>query len=399
MRAIMLVIVLVVASYMIYNIASSTLGHIDTAEAVMVTATDGVSITGFVVRQEQVIQSPYALVTTIWQEGEKVSSGSQVGISHQNQAAVERQRKIEELEQQVEQLELARSYQTQLTDESTLNKRIVSQLGEFAAAGGDPQKAIQAGEELKTLILRQNLDAGDSELLDIQIAQLRSQISVLKEQELDQTGIITVEKTGWYSGITDGYETLLTPETVLDMTPEAYTDMEKAMIVSPTGTAGRLITDTTWYFVTLVDTQMVKNYTVGSKLTVDLGAGFEESLAMRIVALNRDQKGQTVMVLSCRDDISKVSTLRRQTVRLIWGTYSGLQVPKRAICYSEETGSAGVYVLDGAKAVWKDVELLYDTGDHYVVEMDTSSTKNLWPEDQILLDTEDLYDGKVLQSS
>ena len=229
-------------------------------------------------------------------------------------------------------------------------------------------------------------------MLEIQIAQLRSQISALKSQELEEEGIITAGATGWYSCITDGYENLLTPETILEMTPEEYAHLEKSMIVSPSGTAGRLITDSTWYFATLVDEELVKDYGVGDKLTVDLGAGISDPVKMTIRSMNRDREGQVLMVLSCRDNISQVTTLRRQTVRLIWGMYSGLQVPKEAICYSEDTGSAGVYV-------WKDVELLYDTGDHYVVAMDVSSTKNLWPEDQILLDTEDLYNGKVLITS
>lgn len=400
MHAIMTVIVLVVASYMIYNIARGAMGGLATAEAIIVTASDGDSVTGYVVRQEQVITSPYALVTTTRQEGEKVSAGAQVAISHQNQAAVERQEEQEKLEERLEQLELAKSYQTQLSDESALNERIIQQLGDFAAASGeDLQDAAQSGAELKTLILRQSLGSGDTEMLEIQIAQLRSQISALKSQELEEEGIITAGATGWYSCITDGYENLLTPETILEMTPEEYAHLEKSMIVSPSGTAGRLITDSTWYFATLVDEELVKDYGVGDKLTVDLGAGISDPVKMTIRSMNRDREGQVLMVLSCRDNISQVTTLRRQTVRLIWGMYSGLQVPKEAICYSEDTGSAGVYVLDGAKAVWKDVELLYDTGDHYVVAMDVSSTKNLWPEDQILLDTEDLYNGKVLITS
>ena len=101
MHAIMTVIVLVVASYMIYNIARGAMGGLATAEAIIVTASDGDSVTGYVVRQEQVITSPYALVTTTRQEGEKVSAGAQVAISHQNQAAVERQEEQEKLEERL----------------------------------------------------------------------------------------------------------------------------------------------------------------------------------------------------------------------------------------------------------------------------------------------------------
>ena len=77
--------------------------------------------------------------------------------------------------------------------------------------------------------------------------------------------------------------------------------------------------------------------------------------------------------------LEQVFTIRPSTCRLIrdviFHSYSGLRVPREAVCYSEETGSAGVYVLEGAKAVWKDIQLLYDNGDTYIAALDQSSTE------------------------
>ena len=103
------------------------------------------------------------------------------------------------------------------------------------------------------------------------------------------------------------------------------------------------------------------------------------------------------MVLSSQDHLASVSALRRLNADVIFHSYSGLRVPREAVCYSEETGSAGVYVLEGAKAVWKDIQLLYDNGDTYIAALDQSSTSNLWPEDLILLDTQELFDGKLVK--
>ena len=46
--------------------------------------------------------------------------------------------------------------------------------------------------------------------------------------------------------------------------------------------------------------------------------------------------------------------------------------------------------------MWKDIELLYDNGDTYIAALNQSSTDYLWPEDLILLDTEGLFDGKLV---
>ena len=70
-------------------------------------------------------------------------------------------------------------------------------------------------------------------------------------------------------------------------------------------------------------------------------------------------------------------------------------MPKSAI-YVNDAGQSGVYILEGAEARWKDVHILHDNGDSFLVELDKTSTANLWPEDEIILTTEDIFEGKVM---
>ena len=57
----------------------------------------------------------------------------------------------------------------------------------------------------------------------------------------------------------------------------------------------------------------------------------------------------------------------------------------------------GVFVLEGSTAAWKNIEILYDNGESYVVVLDKSSTDNLWPGDEIIVGARNLYDGKVVR--
>ena len=61
-----------------------------------------------------------------------------------------------------------------------------------------------------------------------------------------------------------------------------------------------------------------------------------------------------------------------------------------------EDGRVGVYILESAAYKWKTVEILYDNGESYIVRLDKSSTQNLWPGDDIIVDDKDAYDGKVV---
>ena len=91
MRAIMLVLALMVTSYIIYNVIRTASSGVATAQAVLYAASDGVSVEGFVVRQETVIPAAYDLVLPTKGEGEKVAFGEEVAVSLRSDAARARQ--------------------------------------------------------------------------------------------------------------------------------------------------------------------------------------------------------------------------------------------------------------------------------------------------------------------
>ena len=130
-----------------------------------------------------------------------------------------------------------------------------------------------------------------------------------------------------------------------------------------------------------------------------LGGEVNRELEMTVTRADRSGTEYGLLVLSSDWQLFDVSAQRVLQADVIFRSYAGLRVPKEAVCYSEESGSAGVYVLVSGKAVWKNVELLYDNGENYIAALDQSSTENLWPEDLILLDTRELYDGKVVEDS
>ena len=63
----------------------------------------------------------------------------------------------------------------------------------------------------------------------------------------------------------------------------------------------------------------------------------------------------------------------------------------------DEKGQPGVYVLEGASAKWKPITILHDNGESYVVKLDKTSTDNLWPGDEVIVNAKNLYDGKVVE--
>ena len=105
--------------------------------------------------------------------------------------------------------------------------------------------------------------------------------------------------------------------------------------------------------------------------------------------------GKGLLVLSCTQYIQNVTLLRQQSADVVFNSYQGLRVPKDAVRV-EDGGQTGVYVLEGATARWKPITILHDNGESYVVELDKTSTANLWPGDEVIIHAKNLYDGKVV---
>ena len=397
MKVIMLVLAFMVASYILYHVVQSASSGVPTAQAVLYEASDGVSVEGFLVRQETVIPAAYDLVLPSKDEGEKVAAGEEVAVSLRSAGAQERQEEIAQLEQELEQLQLALTYQTQLTDSEAVAERVGSAASSFAAqvAQGRLETARETGADLKSLILRQSVGTSDTAALAKQVSEMQGQLAAMEASATADTKSIVAQSAGYYSAVTDGYEEQLTPQVLEDITVSEFQDLWKQTPTAPGQTAGRLITSGEWYYACTVESRYLEGLETGDSLTVTLGGEVSLELEMTVTRVNREQE-LGLLVLASQDKLSSISALRRLNADLIFHTYSGLRVPREAVCYSEESGSAGVYVLVGTKAVWKDIELLYDNGDTYIAALNQSSTDYLWPEDLILLDTEGLFDGKLV---
>ena len=141
---------------------------------------------------------------------------------------------------------------------------------------------------------------------------------------------------------------------------------------------------------------MATDPAAGETLTVSFGLEKLSQIRMQVEAISEAEDGVCTIVLSCEREPQEVTALRRQSADIIFSSYTGLRVPKQALYMVD--GQAGVYVLEGARARWKPVEILYAYGDGYVVELDQSSTGNLWPGDDIILTSDDIEDGKVMEA-
>lgn len=396
MKIIVVLLVIMVAAYFLFSILGSSGSTYTTYTAVEYKVGDGITTTGFVVRDEQVIVSNEQIVVLTHADGQRIGMGQTVANCYDDEQARQTQLEIDRKEAELEQLEYAYSYSGSDADSANLDADITQAIGQIGIYTNRRSMdfAAGAGDQLKSYILRRYASDQTSEALWARITQTKDELNELYAENSRASRSIKTDTAGYFCSAVDGYETVLTSESIMQMSVSQYDAIsDKRQEVKPEQ-IGKLATDIGWYYITTVEAGSMDDYSKGDTLTVHFSHDFYEDTRMTIMRLGEVEDGRQVLVMKTNEYIQDAVSLREQTADIIFGYKEGLRVPKKALYVID--GESGVYVLEGAEAEWKTVTPLYYGEESVIVKLDKSSTDNLWPGDEIILTDGEIFDGKVL---
>ena len=383
-----------IAAYFGYNVVSSLYAPLMTATVTPYEAGAGYYASGFVVREEELLYSQYGTTVLNCAEGAHVAANDTVATGYHSEDAKTRQTRIDELSGQIEQLQYAWSAVSSVYDQAALDADIAGDLAQLSRylALRDMNSVSDLSPELKGLILRRTGSDSDSGSLQARISTLQAELETLEAQSAGDTSAILAGKAGTFSAAVDGYESVLTPERLMEMTVAEFESVQPDE--TDANAIGRLVTSATWYYACVVPASELSGVEEGDRATLTFARDYYQPVTMRVARLGGNEAGSRLLVLSSDRALQNVTLLRQQSAEIVFTSYSGLRVPKSAV--RVENGQTGVYILEGTLAKWKPITILHDTGESYVVTLDTSSTNNLWPGDELIINAKNLYDGKVV---
>lgn len=397
MKAVLATLLIVVGCYLLFSVTRFSGDGFTTYKAVRYEVGDGITTSGFLVRSEQILKAGAGdIIVPTRGEGEKVGRGQVVAAAYRSEAARVLQEQIDALEQEIAQMKYAYSFSGTEVETATLDANItdlMTQITVSAARRAYPV-ADEAAEAMKPYVLRRYISNADTDALRARIDEVEAQRDALRAQVGSEAGVVTAPVSGYFSSAADGLEAQLTPSFLETATVSALKKFENANR-GEVNAVGKLVTSQKWYFAAIVPAQNLSALKLGDRIDVKFAYDFYETVRMKVERISASEGDVCILVLSSESYIQQAVTARNQTANLVFADLSGLRVPKTAI-YADENNQSGVYVLEGAEAAWKPITILYDNGDSFIVELDKSSTKNLWPEDEIILTTEEIYNGKVM---
>lgn len=366
---------------------------------------DAASLEGCVVRSERAIEGRSALSEVLPQEGERVAAGAAVAMVYQTEAALADRRQAKTLELELEQLQYAMRRGDTVTDASVLDNQLVEELAALrqGASSGALGELEEWGLDIRSVVVKRTGEAtSDAEsLADLQAAagELEERLNALRSSAAQGTRSITVGEGGVFSGLADGYEETLTPETLEELTAQRLEELRSREARSREDCVGKLITSSKWYFAAPVEEAEAKRLEEGKVYTLEFSGDVDQTVPMTLERLGASEGGRRLAVFSSDRYLNRVTLARFVNAKLIFQRYTGVRVPDRALRVLENedsTTTLGVYTLVGRLAEFKSVEVVWEGEGFYLVRGTATNRKVLRPGDVIVLSNQELYNGKVV---
>lgn len=339
-----------IAAYFGYHVISSLYAPLMTATVTPYEAGAGYYASGFVVREEELLYSQYGTTVLSCAEGAHVAANDTVATGYRSEDARLRQTRMDELSGQIEQLQYAWSAVSSVYDQAALDTDIADALAQLSRylALRDMNSVSDLSPELKGLILRRTGSGADSGTLQSRINALQAELDTLEAQSAGDTSAISAGRAGTFSAAVDGYEAVLTPERLMDMTVAEFEAVQPDE--ADAHAIGRLITSTTWYYACVVPASELSDVEEGDRATLTFARDYYQPVTMRVERLGENEAGSRLLVLSSDRALQNVTLLRQQSAEIVFTSYAGLRVPKSAV--RVENGQTGrVYPRRDARQV------------------------------------------------
>ena len=220
--------------------------------------------------------------------------------------------------------------------------------------------------------------------LEDEVARLNSQLSA------PETTIPAPESVYFVSYV-DGYEDILTPETMHELTPEQISAVSDDGKLSATNAGeqmiGKLIRDYAWYIVGVFDNRKMR-LSEGDSTKIRLESVPQE-LTVNVVSLYATGDiDKTQGIFRCDELTHDTVQHRTERVEIVRDTVEGIRVPRSAIRFktlveeqTDEEGNVtttttdykGVYVLVGETPEFRKIDVIYEDENYFLSSLDAGN--------------------------
>ncbi len=361
--------------------------------------TSYVMFNGVFVRNEKLVNYDISgVISYEHTDGSKIAKNSVVAKIYKNRNDLAIQQEIDRINEQIAVLRDAQSmvgidnsqlesFSNQIYEKHTL---LLSHLND-----GDYSAASALKNDLLNLQCKKYIVKGTETSYSEKISELNAEISELRSKITGTPQQVSIGQTGYFVSAVDGYESLLTEETINDLTPDMINEIVRnPQKTSPGNVIGKLIDDYTWKMAAVFDTEKVSSVFESAEVGLRIGSG-EQTYTAVVDTVKKYENGITVIIFSCDQFSADCVSGRTSQVKLLLDDYSGIRIPSEAIRFDAEN-NPGVFVKVGVELKFKKIKRIISQEDYTLVEDTSDLSGYISLYDTIVVEGTDLYDGKTV---
>lgn len=401
---------ILLAVFLIYQGYAVLYNPITTEIVNIAEAVDGINITGIIIRQEEVINAhKSAAMHFEIEDNERVSSGGVIANIYSDLSQSVAAAELGQIEKEIKNIEEIHKYNDlNAVDLGTLNAKIFDSFNIIAAetSTGKFSSIDNEKQEMLTLMNRRKIATGQEMDFSAHLTELKQRQEIVSAKVGQPIGVLRAEKSGYFVSVTDGYESVLTPEKLDEITPEFLSQMKPE--ASKEATVGKLVSDYTWYIAASVSINDSLNFKVDDRLTINTSLKSNPELSVTVHSINMSpDSDRAVIIFSCQEISGELSSMRSGNMTVVKKKYSGFSVSSKALRVvnkqvTAEDGTVsekhvtGVYVVNGFTANFVPVNIIYTYGDKAICER-IQQDGNLKLYDEIIVKGKNIYEGKIIE--
>lgn len=372
-----------------------------TETALLHSFTEDITFYGVYLRDETVIYSSGSGVISYEHgDGSRVGKSSVIARRFKSESDIKYRREIEQLEEQIAVLREAEKLVG--TDNSQL-ETITNEINEAhyavaaAAASGDFSQVQEKKNSLLKALCKREIAKGESNGYSERIRVLENRISELSARASDETQIIYADGSGYFVSGVDGYEDDFGYSDIESLTAAKIKKaVDNPNIASGGSAIGKLVADYHWRMAAVLDEEAMRGFKESDKVSLIAGSG-NDALDATLVSVSSNGDGTAIYVFQGDTMNATVAGSRVGQFKLLFNSYGGLRVPKLAT-REDENHQLGVYVAIGGTMRFRKIDVVYWGKDYVICEQKPVNEEGwLRLYDQIVVESKDLYDGKVVE--
>ncbi len=383
-------------TFVIHQLVSIFYKPISTQSATFYNATDGLEITGVIIRNETLIKSSkQGVLHFLVPDGNRVSRDGVIANIYNNENASITLNKIDSVKEKISDIEdILSQNNVEAANFDVANANVDSKLNSLilASSFGDFSSVSDSSAGLLNALNKRQAILGDTTDFKSQLSALNAELSSLEDSLSSPIGKIKSSQSGYFISKTDGYEKAFQTDDLTSVTPEFLNNLKKTDTDS--NVIGKIVSDYEWYIAANVSLTDSLNYKVGDNLTLYTETVASPKLSVTVKNINLSKDGtDAVIIFACSEMNSELATMRTGAMTVVKHEYSGLRIPKKALRVIDS--KPGVFVVSGMQVKFKTVEIVY-TADDYILCKKGEADGALRLYDQVVVKGKNLKDGKII---